>query len=43
MAIGERNEECNGAKGQNVQGYRKMHIYELYVLCSSTDIIRKIQ
>jgi hypothetical protein len=43
MAVGERNEKHNGAKREKVQGYRKMHIYELHVLCSSTDIIREIQ
>jgi len=43
IAIIERNEKHSGAKGEKVRGYRKMHIYELRVLCSSTDIIREIQ
>jgi hypothetical protein len=42
-AIGEGNEKCNGAEGEKIRGYRKMHIYELRVLCSSTDIIREIR
>ena len=42
-AIGESNRTYKGAEGEKVRGYRKMHIYELHVLCSSTDIIREIQ
>jgi len=42
-AIGEGNEKYNGAEGEKIRGYRKMHIYELRVLCSSTDIIREIR
>jgi hypothetical protein len=42
-AIGELIEKRNGTKGANVQGCRKMYIYELHALCSSADSIREIQ
>jgi len=38
MVIGEGNKKSNGAEGEKVRGYRKIHIYELHV-CAPLQIL----